>query len=208
MVFWAPILHFYQPPTQFPAVLKRICDESYRPLIALLDEFERARATVNINGSLTTMLMDRFPAGSPTTPRPSSWSTSADDLARGVPYPLWNDPSNRIQALLWRHLRVCIELVDAASRVNAPGARAYADIARGLLDQALHSCQFWWASRRPMWDLNMVERGLAEQRAVAINALKAVTMSKADDGCRNTAEDRYAIAEDLSRRVRQHLLAA
>ena len=36
MVYWAPILHLYQPPTQFPAVLKRICDESYRPLIALL----------------------------------------------------------------------------------------------------------------------------------------------------------------------------
>ena len=58
MVYWAPILHFYQPPTQFPAVLKRICDESYRPLIALLGEFERARATVNINGSLTQMLLD------------------------------------------------------------------------------------------------------------------------------------------------------
>lgn len=58
MVYWAPILHFYQPPTQFPAVLKRICDESYRPLIALLGEFEQARATVNINGSLTQMLVD------------------------------------------------------------------------------------------------------------------------------------------------------
>ena len=58
MVYWAPVLHFYQPPTQFPAVLKRICDESYRPLIALLGEFERARATVNINGSLTEMLLN------------------------------------------------------------------------------------------------------------------------------------------------------
>lgn len=53
MVIWAPVLHFYQPPTQFPAVLKKICRESYRPLIDLLGEFEQARATVNINGSLT-----------------------------------------------------------------------------------------------------------------------------------------------------------
>ena len=58
MVYWAPIPHFYQPPTQFPAVLKRICDESYRPLIAPLGECERVQATVNINGSLTQMLLD------------------------------------------------------------------------------------------------------------------------------------------------------
>lgn len=429
MVYWAPILHFYQPPTQFPAVLKRICDESYRPLIALLGEFERAQATVNINGSLTQMLLDcghwdivdglrrlaedgrieflgsamyhpilplvpesevarqiqlnhatnrrafgevyaprgffppelaygpvvadavartehrwilaagiacatewtvsvihrieghpelsvlfrddivsnrisfknidgfgfidhlrslgredaptyvvtamdaetfghhvrdwerlflahvyaqfddephivdlkiqqqvdlaaqhrqilevptprgralqvvtasklldLFPAGAPTTPRPSSWSTSGEDLARGVPYPLWNDPSNRIQTLLWRHLRLCMELVDTASRSKTPDARPYADIARGLLDQALHSCQFWWASRRPMWDLNMIERGLAEQRAVALNAMKAVRVSTLEEPCRATAQDRYVIAEDVSRRVREELL--
>ena len=59
-----------------------------------------------------------------------------------------------------------------------------------------------------MWDLNMVERGLAEQRAVALNAMKAVTMSKALSPCRETADDRFAIAEDLGRRVRRHLLAA
>ena len=429
MIIWAPVFHFYQPPTQFPAVLKRICHESYRPLIELLGEFERARATVNINGSLTQMLLDcgaqdvvdglrrlaqdgriellgsamyhpilplipeaeivrqielnqatnrrafgavyaprgffppelaydevvadvalktghrwilasgiacaapwpvsvihrveghsdlavlfrddvvsnrisfknidgfgfidhlhslgraetstyvvtamdaetfghhvsdwerlflahvyaqfneepdgvamdiqqrvdlaaqhrqileapaprgrelrvvtatdlleLFPAGPSTTPRPSSWSASGDDLARGVPYPLWKDPSNHVQALLWRHLRICLELVDIANRSAISAARPHVDIARGLLDRALHSCQFWWASRRPMWDLNMIERGLAEQRAVVINAMKAVTMSKAPSACREAAEDRFAIAEDLSRRVRRHLL--
>ena len=428
MVYWAPILHFYQPPTQFPGVLKRICDESYRPLIALLGEFERARATININGSLTQMLLDcghqdvidglrglaengrieflgsamyhpilplipkseiarqielnqatnrrafgdayaprgffppelaygpivadvvartehrwilsagiacptawpvsvihrieghgdlsvlfrddiisnrisfknitgfefidhlrsqgrnggpsyivtamdaetfghhvrdwqrlflahvyaqfddeadavdlkieqpvnlaaqhrqileertapgkalevvttsklleLFPAGTPVVPRPSSWSTSGEDLRRGVPYPLWSDPSNAVQRLLWRHLDLCIELVNTAGRTKN-GATAYADVARGLLDQALHSCQFWWASRRPMWDLNMIERGLAEQRAVALNAMKAIKLSTVDDTCRSTAQDRYVVAEDLSRRVREVLL--
>ena len=431
MVYWAPILHFYQPPTQFPAVLKRICDESYRPLIALLGEFERGRATVNINGSLTQMLqdcghddivqglrrvaedgriellgsamyhpilplipepeierqiqlnhatnrrafgdvyaprgffppelaygpvindavartghqwiltsgaacatewpvrvvhrmdahadlavlfrddivsnrisfkdidgfgfidhlrslersgastyvvtamdaetfghhirdwerlflahvyaqfddepvpiapdvkqavnlasqhrhilevpaprgrelrvvtaselVDAFPPGVPTAPRASSWSTSGDDLARGVPYPLWNDPGNAVHALLWRHLHLCVELVGIASRTQNPEARRYADIARGLLDQALHSCQFWWASRRPMWDLNMIDRGLAEQGAVILNAMKAVKLSGLDDRCRAVADDHYEIAENLSHRVHDWLLAA
>lgn len=58
MIYWAPVFHFYQPPTQFPAVLKKICQESYRPLIDLFGEFDRARATVNINGALTEMLAD------------------------------------------------------------------------------------------------------------------------------------------------------
>ena len=431
MIIWAPIFHFYQPPTQFPAVLKKICAESYRPLIDLLGEFERARATVNINGSLTQMLLDcgaqdvvdglrglaergriellgsamyhpilplipqsevvrqidlnhatnrrafgdvyaprgffppelaydamvadaamttghrwvltsgiacavewpvsvvhrveghadlavlfrddivsnrisfknidgfafidhlrslgrpeassyvvtamdaetfghhvsnwerlflahvyaqfdnepdtvaldirqrvnlaaqhrqilevppprgcdlrvvtatelldLFPAGPATAPRASSWSTSAEDLARGLPYPLWNDPANDIQALMWRHLRICLELMDIADRATVPAAKLYVDIARGLLDRALHSCQFWWASRRPMFDLNMIERGLEEQRAVVINATRAVMMSKAPSGCREAAEDRLAIAEDLSRRVRRQLLTA
>ncbi|HWI20787.1 MAG TPA: hypothetical protein VNT81_23695, partial [Vicinamibacterales bacterium] len=155
-----------------------------------------------------TELLNLFPAGAITTPKASSWSTSGEDLTRGVPYPLWRDPANQVQALLWRHLQVCLELVDLAARTATADGRPYADIARGLLDRALHSCQFWWASRRPMWDLNMVERGLAEQRAVALNAMKAVTMSKAPDACRENADDRFAIAEDLGRRVRRHLLAA
>ena len=31
--------------------------------------------------------------------------------------------------------------------------------ARLLLDQALHSDQFWWASKNPCWHYQMVERG-------------------------------------------------
>ena len=57
-----------------------------------------------------------------------------------------------------------------------------------------------------MWDLNMIERGLAEQRAVALNAMKAVALWKTDDPWRTTAEDRYVIAEDVSRRLREQLL--
>lgn len=54
----------------------------------------------------------------------------------------------------------------------------------------------------------MTERGLPERRAVVINAMKAVTMSKADGPCREAAEDRDAIAADLSRSLRRHLPAA
>lgn len=436
MIYWAPVFHFYQPPTQFPAVLKKICQESYRPLIDLFGEFDRARATVNINGALTEMLADcghedvlaglrrlaeagrieltgsamyhpilpllpdceirrqialnhatnrrafgepywpagffppelaygpsivrpvhetghewilaagvacpttwptsvvhrvaeqpqlavlfrddiisnrisfqpidgfafvdhlhamgrsagaspryvvtamdaetfghhvrdwerlfvahvyaqldseppaadvfdvqepvhlaeqhrnvlissapelgpelsvvtvsqlvaRFPIGSPVSPKPSSWSTSGTDLDTGVPYPLWDDPGNRVHGLLWRHLRLGIELVETAGRVaQTPDARRHADIARGLLDRALHSCQFWWASHRPMWDINMIERGLAEQAGVMLNAARAVHLANPDGDTRRKTDDRLLVAQDLERRIRERLVAA
>ena len=433
MIYWAPVLHFYQPPTQFPAVLKRICKESYRPLIDLLGEFTRARATVNINGALTEMLLDsghddvidgirrlaeagriellgsamyhpilpllpqveirrqialnhsmnhrafgdtyrpagffppelaygqalldpvaesghrwvlvsgvacpvswplkvvhriseeprlavvfrddiisnrisfqsidgfgfidhlrslgrmrestyvvtamdaetfghhirewerlflahvyaqfdsepasveyadvrqsvslaqqhravldstaaglgpnlrvvtvselveQFPSGSPVSPKPSSWSTSGEDLARGVPYPLWNDPANDTHQLLWRHLHICMELVDIAGNLAvASDAKRYADIARGLLDRALHSCQFWWASRRPMWDINMIERGLAEQRAVVLNAVKAIRAAGGNGAAMVKADEAFVLSEAVAHRLVDRLVA-
>ena len=56
MIYWAQLLHFYQPPTQIPEVLRKICDESYRPLINVFKKYPHARVTVNINGVLTEML--------------------------------------------------------------------------------------------------------------------------------------------------------
>ena len=58
MIYWAQLLHFYQPPTQVASVLKKICNESYRPLIQVFKDYPHARATVNFNGVLTEMLMD------------------------------------------------------------------------------------------------------------------------------------------------------
>lgn len=58
MIYWAPFLHFYQPPTQFHAILKKICKESYRPLIKIFAEHQQAKVTVNISGVLTEMWND------------------------------------------------------------------------------------------------------------------------------------------------------
>ena len=58
MIYWAQLLHFYQPPTQSPSVLRKIYHESYKPLIDVLLKYPQARITVNINGVLTEMLHD------------------------------------------------------------------------------------------------------------------------------------------------------
>ena len=49
---------------------------------------------------------------------------------------------------------MAIDLVKTASK-HAPDY----DKARHLLDEGLHSCQYWWASCRPWWNTAMVEAG-------------------------------------------------
>ena len=58
MIYWAPFLHFYQPSTQYHAVLKKVCNESYRPLLKMLIGHPDAKVTVNMCGVLTEMLND------------------------------------------------------------------------------------------------------------------------------------------------------
>ena len=42
--------------------------------------------------------------------------------------------------------------------------------ARRLLDEGLHSCQYWWASCRPWWSVEMIEGG-AQKLYRAIESL-------------------------------------
>lgn len=58
MIYWAPFLHFYQPPIQFHAVLKKVCNESYRPLVKMFLERPATKVTINICGVLTELLND------------------------------------------------------------------------------------------------------------------------------------------------------
>ncbi len=58
MIYWAPLLHFYQPPLQLHSVLKKVCEESYLPLIEVFRQYPTAKATVNICGVLTEMLWE------------------------------------------------------------------------------------------------------------------------------------------------------
>jgi len=87
----------------------------------------------------------------PVTPRDSTWATMQKDFERGNPFSRWHDPKNKIQLMQW-------QLTDLAIRA-AGGKRGNA---RKMLDRALHSDQYWWASARPWWSLEMIERGAKE----------------------------------------------
>lgn len=127
-------------------------------------------------------LLELFPKGDVIEPMPSSWSTTAEDLENDDPYPLWNGKDNKLHSHLWESLQICLETVQRALEVaDSEESRKYAWIARLLLDRAEHSCQWWWASKRPWWDINMIANGLHEHHRAMINAYKAIKSSGCDD---------------------------
>lgn len=85
-------------------------------------------------------------------PVDSSWSTGADDLSQGAPYPLWADPDNRIQKLQRQLADLVIKFVN-----KSENSENY-EKARRLLDKSLASDQYWWASGRPWWSSSMIKR--------------------------------------------------
>ncbi len=69
----------------------------------------------------------------------------------------------------------------------------------------MHSDQFWWASRRPMWDINLVNRGLMQQREVVFNAYKAIRMSDLSEDEKTEAYYRVIVSRDLRTKIMDQL---
>ena len=152
---------------------------------------ESAEIAAQIKMVTISELLQLFPQGQAVEPKPSSWSTTADDIAEGNPYPLWQDKNNALHRLQWEHLGICIELVNKAMEcADNEESQHFANIARRLLDRAEHSCQMWWASKRPMWDLNLIHMGMLVQFRTIVNAYRAINKSGVD---KETKRDYYRL---------------
>lgn len=81
-----------------------------------------------------------------------SWSSQPQEILAGIPFGLWNHPENPIHRLQWQLTHQVIAAVRAAT--DDPTF----DVARRLLDQALTSDKYWWASASPWWDMTIVIR--------------------------------------------------
>jgi hypothetical protein len=176
---------------------------STRTLLATLPPEESGEAIVPVKIS---ELFGLFELGESIVPRPSSWSTTPDDLDAGVPYPLWQAPGNYIHKLQWEHVAIAHELTRRAQEVaDTAVSRRHAEIARGLLDPALHSCQFWWASKRPHWDVNMISRGMAQQGEVVLNAFRAINLSGAAEPVKRESYYQVVAARDIRAKLHDQL---
>jgi hypothetical protein len=110
-------------------------------------------------------LIKHFVQVNTVNPLPSSWSTWEDEMAQGIPYPQWQYPGHELHKLQWQLTNFSLRTIKEAP----PGAPGFSE-ARRLLDEGLHSCQYWWASCRPWWSVEMVEWG-AQKLYQAVEAL-------------------------------------
>lgn len=124
---------------------------------------------------LISDLPRHFKVASKVRPTASSWSTSQGDLDYNTPFPLWNHPDNPVHRVQFKFLKNVFELVYMLEGYNAgiesrnPRIQE-AITARYFLDRGLHSCQFWWASARPMWSPNLILKGAELLLRAAFNA--------------------------------------
>jgi predicted glycosyl hydrolase (DUF1957 family) len=122
-------------------------------------------------------IIDHFPIKGSQIPRASSWSTLPYDLAHDVPFPLWFDPNNEIHIEQHRFLMYALTLIHLSSKYREAmdkEKKQIFDNARNLLDRGIHSCQQWWASKKPWYSPDMILRGLNEVLMASVNAKRSI----------------------------------
>lgn len=170
---------------------------------------EAAAGSPRVGMVFPSELMELFPDGPVVEPHASSWSTSLDDLAAHNPFPLWKAPGNRVHELQWEYVDHCLDLVAVARRyATTPEAKEFAGAAYERLGPALHSCQFWWASRRPMWSIPMIYRGFLLLNQVATYAAHAVAMGEASEPVKREARWRLAAANETRLELERELIGS
>ncbi|MST04349.1 MAG: hypothetical protein EXS49_02165 [Candidatus Pacebacteria bacterium] len=83
----------------------------------------------------------------------STWASSVQDIKKGIQFLTWLDPENIIHRLQWDFLNFVLK--EFYSRDSS----SISDIARNKLDIAVSSDQFFWASAKPWWSVEMIEYG-------------------------------------------------
>lgn len=117
-------------------------------------------------------LINLFPGKISVEPHSSSWALIPKDVVKNVLFSRWDDPTNPIHQKQWELTNLAIAL----AKKEGPEEQKQ-------LDAALYSDQYWWASAKPWWSLEMIERGAFELLSV-INNFRSASLDdrkKADD---------------------------
>lgn len=114
------------------------------------------------------------------------WLDKQDNVIEANSFILWKDPDNPIHNLQWKLTDFVTKKVEEYKDYEG------FDDARKKLDKALASDQYWWASAKPWWSLEMIEQGAY--------ALKSVLEAFNDSGGKSVKQDQQR-AEELYRKI-------
>ena len=81
----------------------------------------------------------------------STWASSSNDIEKGIQFLSWNDPTNEIHKLQKELNDLTCELVYKFAMED--------EKTNAMLDKALASDHYWWASGKPWWSVEMIEEG-------------------------------------------------
>ncbi|MFA5134955.1 MAG: hypothetical protein WC505_04195 [Patescibacteria group bacterium] len=123
--------------------------------------WKRLVTSHNIRTVTMSELLHTYTKNEVISPRKASWSTQEREMRRGNPYVLWNDPHNDIHKNQWELLRRVTALIE-----RHKAHENYAT-ARELLDRRYASDQFWWASAKPWWSLEIISKKTGELLSAA-----------------------------------------
>ncbi|NHJ04950.1 MAG: hypothetical protein EAX90_09010 [Candidatus Heimdallarchaeota archaeon] len=157
--------------------VKGLIESLLKPLIV------KVKNDNNLDFVKISELPEIFKEKKKVSPVPSSWSTSAEDLQKGVPFPLWADPENKIHDLQKTIMNHAVFLIGLAQKYYNSTHIVTKDIqtrflnARSWLDKGLHSCQLWWASGKPWYSSEMILKGLNQLILASAEALKVILLN-------------------------------
>src|SRR3989344_2924789 len=129
-------------------------------------------------------LPQHFPVAEEVEPIPSTWGTSEEEVAARNYYTRWHHIDNEPHDKQWALTDLAIHAVTSGTAKR----KTVSAEARKMLDEALYSCHYWWASARPWWSIELIERGarsLADVVAVAegyTGGIREVEKKKEDKG--------------------------
>jgi len=149
----------------------------------LIPLFEALPHREDVKMCTVSEIIDRFPLGEKQSTRASSWSTMPYDLAHDVPFPLWDDPNNEIHIEQHKFFMYALTLIHLSAKYYEGmdyEKKKLFDNARNLLDRGIHSCQQWWASKRPWYSPDMILRGLNEILMASVNAKRSIQDTNPD----------------------------
>ncbi|MEX1061933.1 MAG: hypothetical protein WEC39_02405 [Patescibacteria group bacterium] len=114
---------------------------------------------------------ERYHQREKTEPMESTWGANHEEVKKGLIYPRWDHAQSPLHPKQWELYNLAItvvngyvyqvppKLMDGVPKGKVSPEQAVWVKARQILDRALHSDQFWWASHNPIWHPKMVKRG-------------------------------------------------
>lgn len=170
--------------SQFSQTLKSI-ETDYMSAVAALDgevfghfdsqSMERLGTILKMHGQ--AMIATSQLAAQPHLPtvrtRAGSWETEPKDLQSKLPFPLWRDPKNRINRVMWSFYQDVYNTL-----LNTKGLQKNQWV-RHHFDNAISSCWWWWANpkrragpfKMEVWNPDLIVTGINE----AIRAVRTDT---------------------------------